>query len=229
MTITLIRTVIVYIVLMLSLRIMGKRQIGELELSDFITTLLISEIASLPITNTEIPISRAIIPIVMILIFEVGSSLLLINFPRIKALISTRPSTLIKDGKICQSNLKKSRISNDELISELRQSGVGDFSTVMYAILEQNGKISVIQKTDEQPITRKSLRCPEKESGIFHILIDKGTLNRHALKELSMSKDEVAKLLRKQKCEIKDIYIMLINDRGEHKIVLRDKIYEVKK
>ena len=98
MTTIFIRTVIVYFILLSAMRFMGKRQIGELEVSDLITTLILSEIASLPITNSSIPISHAVIPIVILLTFEVLSSALLVQFPKIKSLISPHPTMLIKNG-----------------------------------------------------------------------------------------------------------------------------------
>ena len=123
----LFRTVIIYILLTIAMRLMGKRQIGELEISDLVTTFLISEIASLPITDTELPLSHAIIPIVTLLALEVFISMLLAKFPKIKNLLSARPTTLIKDGVICQKAMSSARLSFDELFSELRQQGLAGF------------------------------------------------------------------------------------------------------
>ena len=133
----LIRTVIIYIVLIVTMRIMGKRQLGELEISDLVTTFLISEIASLPITDTEIPLSHAIIPIIVLLSLEVSISTLLSKFPKIKFVFSARPSTIIKNGEICKKALSDSRLSFDELFSQLRQQGYDDLSQIKYAIIDE--------------------------------------------------------------------------------------------
>ena len=146
MVTVLARTIIIYMTLIAVMRIMGKRQIGELEISDLATTFLISEIASLPITDTELPISHAIVPIIALLTLEVFISALLSRFPKIKFLFRASPATLIKDGVLSQKAMRDARLSFDELFSELRRQGVDDISHVSYAILEQNGNITVIQK-----------------------------------------------------------------------------------
>ena len=160
MTTIFIRTVIIYVVLLTSMRLMGKRQIGELEISDLITTLLVSEIASLPLTDTSIPVSHAIIPIILLLTFEVISSTLLMKIPPIKKFISTRPTTLIDNGRLCPEQMKKVRLTVDELMSEIRQNGISDIDEVQYAILEQNGKISVIQKPEFRPPSARDMNTP---------------------------------------------------------------------
>jgi len=127
-----IRTIIIYGCLLISMRIMGKRQIGQLDVSDLISTLLISEIASLPIENPDIPIIYSIIPLITLLTFEVTSSTILSRSQFMKNIFTPRPSFLIKDGEINQSALRKNRISIDELISKLRQQGIYDIQEIKY-------------------------------------------------------------------------------------------------
>ena len=146
MVTVLFRTIFIYIMLIIAMRLMGKRQIGELEISDLITTFLISEIATLPITDPEIPFLHSIIPIIILLTLEVVISMLLAKVPILKSILSARPTTLIKDGAILQKAMRDARISFDELFSELRSQSIYDISEVKYAILEQNGKITVVQK-----------------------------------------------------------------------------------
>ena len=116
-----VRTLLIYAFLLLALRIMGKRQIGELEVTDLITTLLISEIASLPITNQDIPVSYALIPIATLLILEVLFSMVLVKLPRLRGLVSAKPTVIIRHGLLCQRALLSLRISVEELMSEIRQ------------------------------------------------------------------------------------------------------------
>ena len=215
------RTVLIYVILMVAMRLMGKRQIGELDMSDFITTLLISEIASLPITEKNIPLIHAILPIFMITLFELLSSFLVANYPRIKNILTTRPQLLIRGGELCLKELRKARISTDELISELRQSGIGGINEVEYAILEQNGKISVIPKASHRPPTTKELKLTANDTGIYHIVIEQGVINRHGLNTVNMKKDDIESKLKKMNLDIKDIYLMMINDSGQTEIVRR--------
>ena len=217
------RTALIYIILILAVRLMGKRQIGELEISDFVTTLLISEIASLPITDNNIPISHAIIPIGMLVFFEVTSSVLIICFPRLKNLLTARPSTLVRNGQICRRAMRRARISVDELISELRQKEVTDLSEVLYAILEQNGKITVIPKAADRVPTARQLGLHPKENGICHIVIDGGVLNRHSMEELGVREERIEGILRERGLLRKEVYLMLMSDSGQVRIVKREE------
>ena len=211
----LIRTSIIYFVLMIVMRIMGKRQIGELEVSDLVTTILISEIASLPITNSTIPLSHAIVPTVALLAFEVASSLLIAKFPKVKAILTARPAMLIKQGEFCKKAMLDARISNDELICEIRQQGITDPSEVLYAILEQNGKITVIPKIKYRTPNLSQLGLDEQETGLFHIIIDRGVVNKHAMNEFSQFKPKIEQYMKKNKLTPKDIYIMMVDDTGK--------------
>ncbi|MBE6534194.1 MAG: DUF421 domain-containing protein [Ruminococcaceae bacterium] len=216
------RTFIIYISLIAVMRIMGKRQLGELEISDLVTTFLISEIASLPITDTEIPLSHAIIPIVVLLSLEVGISTLLSKIPKIKFIFSARPSTIIRDGEICKNVLEDSRLSFDELFSQLRQQGYDDISQIKYAILEQNGNITVIQKAQYKPLCADTLGIKVKEPGLFHIIIEHGKINCHGLKEISYTEAELNKILFSLGYTSNDIYLMMINDAHEIRIIPKE-------
>lgn len=221
MTTILLRTAIIYVTLIIAMRLMGKRQIGELEVSELVTTLLVSEVASLPITDAGIPVSHALIPIITLLFFEVASSMISVTFPRLKNLFSARPTTLIRNGKFCIKAMRGARITADELIGELRQQGIIDISEVLYAILEQNGKITVLQKAKYRVPNADQLKIKTSETGICHIVIDKGVINNHSLCELGMNKAQLQKILQKQKVDRKDVYLMIINDAGDVNLVRR--------
>ncbi len=214
-----LRTIIIYVILIAAMRLMGKRQIGELEISDLVTTLLISEIATLPITDSAVPISHAIVPIVILITFEISSSALVALFPKIKNLITDRPSTLIRDGRLCRRAMLDSRISLDELITELRQSGYVDIDEIRYAILEKNGKITLIPKAKYNVPTCEQLNIKADEQGIFHIIIDNGMLNSHGLFEVGLGKGQIEHKLKKHGLGINDVYLMMISDGGEERII----------
>ena len=204
------------------MRLMGKRQIGELELSDLVTTLLISELASLPITDNFIPLSHAIIPIITLVTFEVLSSFLVVHFPALKNFISSRPSILINKGHPDRRAMLSARISVDELISELRQQGITDISEVQYAILEQNGKITVIQKAPFKAPTAKQLNISTTETGISHVVVCEGKINKNSLKTLSLSKRDIDKELKTQNLTLKQVYIMMIDDAKNVQIIKKE-------
>ena len=213
-----LRTAIIYFLLILAMRLMGKRQIGELEVSDLVTTLLISEIASLPITEPELPLAHAVIPLILLLSFEVIISFLVSRFPRLKFL-TARPSTLIRNGKISQSAMKNARISFDELFCELRNQGVYDLDEIEYAILEQNGRITVIQKARFRQPSAEDLGLKVKENGLFHIVIEHGRINRHGIKLVGMRESDLRRELKKKKLEVSDVYLMTVNDAGKRTVI----------
>lgn len=219
MTTIFIKTVIIYVILIVSMRLMGKRQIGELEVSDLVTTLLLSEIASAPITDNSVSILHAAIPILTLVIFEVVSSFLLVRFPSIKTIVSARPTVLIDKGVPKRREMLKVRLSVDELVSELRQQGVTDLSEVEYAILEQNGKITVIQKAEYKTPTIKDLGIKASESGISHVAVCEGKINKKTLERLSLKKSDIMAELSRQKVPLKNVYIMMIDDSGKVNIV----------
>lgn len=219
----LIRTFIIYISLILVMRLMGKRQLGELEISDLVTTFLISEIASLPITDTEIPLSHAIIPIIVLLSLEVSISTLLSKIPKAKFFFSARPATIIKNGDICKKALADSRLSFDELFSQLRQQGYDDIKQIKYAILEQNGNITVIPKASYKPLCANDIGIDIRENGLFHIIIEHGKVNAHGLCEVGYTQEKLASILSPLGYIPEDIYLMMINDAKEIRIIPKDK------
>ena len=224
MTNILLRTIIIYVFLLIIMRLMGKRQLGELEVSELVSTLLLSDIAALPITDQDIPLIYALIPITVITTFEITLSVILTKIPGLKSVISTRPSALIKKGLIDRKEMVRNRISIDELFSELRQKDVSDISDVEYAILEQNGKLTVIKKKSCEPPTAKDLKISIKEPGISHIIVADGKIDRHGLKQLNKEEKWLNKYLSAQKISLKDVYIMTMDDNESIKLIKRSEL-----
>ena len=219
----LIRTATIYVILLITMRIMGKRQLGELEIPELVTTLLISEIASLPIADRSIPIMHAVIPLVTILTIEMILSVILLKFPALKNMASTRPSVLIRHGKLDQGEMRRVRISLDELISELRQSGISSLGDVDYAILEQNGKLSLVLKRRCSPPTLEDLKLPTQETGIFHALIEDGRVDNYNLKLLGHDRAWLEAYLKEQGKRAGDIFFLGLNDGGEFYCIDKEK------
>lgn len=201
---------------------MGKRHIGELEISELVGTLLISEIASVPIENQEIPCSFAIIPIVTIATIEVISSIILIKLPKLKNLVSARPSTLIEKGVLDQKELMRSRLAIEELISELRQQGISDINDINYAVLEPNGKISILLKSQCEPIKRSDLKIESQDSGIMHILVSNGYINDYNMKKHNKDSMWLQQIAKNNMCTIKDIFVLLIDDSGQTYLIKKE-------
>ena len=146
MVVILVRTVLSYFILLLIVRLMGKRQIGELQMTEFISAILLSEIASLPLTDHDIPLTYGIVPLCVIGSFEVILALLCRKFKFFRHLLEGKPVTLVKNGVYLEQNLTKTRISRDEVDAQIRNNGFGSIAEVDTVILEQTGKMSVLPK-----------------------------------------------------------------------------------
>ncbi len=208
MTVTIIRTIIIFILLNIALRLTGKRQIGELEISELITTFLLSELAAAPITDPDIPLSHAIVPIFFITSIEVLLSFFTSRNIKIKEFLDGCPSVLIRNGTINQSELQRVRMSCEDLLSQLRENGIGDPADVKYAMLEENGKFSVF------PVD-------EPSGNILHAMYVDGHTCPYNLR-LS-DKDE--KWLDSKLASAGDkrgIFLYAINDKGKPTVIYKD-------
>lgn len=143
----LIRTILIYIIVTAAVRLMGKRQVSDMQTSELVITLIISEVASLPLENAERPLLNSLVPIMVIVAIELLVSLLMMKSKRFRSLICGHPIIIIKDGKMIDSQLKKLRISREDVYSLLREKDIADESTVRWGIIEPNGTLSVL--TDE--------------------------------------------------------------------------------
>ncbi|MBR2965197.1 MAG: DUF421 domain-containing protein [Clostridia bacterium] len=204
----LIRTLIIYVFLSFSIKIMGKRQIGELEIGELISTLLISEVAALPIADPDIPLSSAVFPIIFIISLEILVSFIKNKSEKMKRIIDGEPSFVIYRGKLRQRVLRENRISMNEILSELRVLGVGDISEVDYAILEQNGKLSVLKKDKDR---------------LAHTLIIDGEVNEYALSALGYDMEWLSKILKQDNCKVEDVFLMTVDDNGNTNIIKEEK------
>ena len=209
MTSIVIRTIIVYILLFFALKIMGKRQLGELDVSELVSTLLISEIASIPIDDPDIPLMNAIMPILFILATEIIISTIKNKSERLKRAIEGKPQYIIYKGRLLQPSLKDNRISINEFLSELRNQGVGDIDDVYYAAIEQNGSLSVLKRTD----------C-----NMAHPIIIDGSVIDENLRSQGYDERWIQKQLKDAKVKPDDVFLMTVNDEGKINIIKKEEI-----
>ena len=202
-----IRTLIIYILLSFSLRIMGKRQLGELDVAELVSTLLISEIAAIPIDDPDIPILNAIIPIFFIISIEIIVSSLKNKSEKLKRVVEGTPVYIIYKGRVLQKNLIDNRISINELLSSLRSQGVSDIGEVEYGIIEPSGTLSVI-KTDSTPLS--------------HPIIIDTSICEDKLKSTGYSIEWLMKVLKEKNLCSSDVFLMTVNDDGEINIIQKD-------
>lgn len=222
MATVLLRATIIYILLIAAIRLTGKRQIGDLQVSELIITFMISELATVPIQDISIPIAYSIFPIILLLCYEVIISFLITKSKVLKKLFAGNPSILIKKGKLNQKELAKSRLGINEFLGELRIKNVSDISQVDYAILEQDGQLSVFLKSDYQPATLEDLKISKVNEGIGHAIIVDGDINESNLKYAQKSIAWLNKYLISHKLNIKDIFLFTINDKNDINIIMKE-------
>ena len=223
MTTILIRTVFIYIILIVIMRVLGKRQIGELEATELVTTLIISEIATMPITNSEMPVLFALIPMITIMTVEILMSFILIKIPGLRWLVSSHPSIVIKNGEILQKELRKQRISIEELISEIRSAGYSNLFEINYAIVEENGTLTVIPKSSYRQPTLSDLGIKTEEVGLMHIIIADGRLDQNGLSTIDRDRKWLEKYLKSKKTSTKDVYLMLADDAQNITLIKKER------
>jgi len=218
-----IRTLLVYFMLIITLRLMGKRQIGELQLSELIVTILLSELAAIPIADKDIPLFYAIVPILLLLSLEVILSYIVLRLPGIKNLFAGRPSIIINKGVLDQKELERQRTGISELLCSLRQSGISDIGDVEYAILEQNGRFSVFPKAASSSVTPQQMNMKVEEPGIAHALILDRKIIEDNLILSGWDKKRLQRELKQRKLTAEDIFLFSVNDTGETTIIIKEK------
>lgn len=209
-----VRTLVIYLFLTAAMRLMGKRQIGELEVSELITTLLISEIATLPIENPDIPVLHAVIPVITLSALEIIMATLLSRCPTLRRKLESAPSMLICRGVLDHDELLRNRMSVEELFAGLRQQGIADPDEVYYAIMEKNGRLSVIPKAQHRPATAGDVRCEVRESGIAHLLVSCGKVNDYNLRLLGHDRAWLEKQLAKRGLDVRELLCLMCDDAG---------------
>jgi uncharacterized membrane protein YcaP (DUF421 family) len=191
------------------LKIMGKRQIGELEVNELVSTLLISEIGALPISDTDIPLLPSIIPILFIAAAEVMISIIKNKSSIMKRIVEGEPAYIIYKGKLKQKALAENRISINEILTEMRTQGIGDISSVRYAILEQNGQISFLKESDSPNISKTLIIDTKPELG--------------ALKEAGLTMEWVNERLRERGVKLSEVFLMTVNEDGKINMIEKEK------
>lgn len=210
-----IRTVILYLLIIVGIRLMGKRQIGQLEPSELVLSLLIADLAAVPMQDFGIPLLMGIIPILTLLCLSTILSVLTVKSIRFRALLCSRPSIVVQDGQILIKEMVKNRFTVDELMEELRVAGITDLSSVKYAVLETTGRISVLPKAEEKPVTVKDMKLPAQDNGLPVILISDGRILSQNLKIRNLTEAWLKKQLRQRNVQdIRHVFLMTVDEKG---------------
>ena len=223
MAIVFIRVIILYILIIISMRVMGKRQLGELEPSELVIAMIISDLASVPMQDMGIPLLNGILPIVILVAMSMLISILSVLNIRFRTVINGTSSIIIKNGEIVQREMRKNRFTVDELFEELRLQGVVDISTVKYGILESNGRMSVILYPNQAPPTSEMLGMAADGNELQTIIINSGHILGKNLKGSGRDHTWLFNQLKQHKINSpEDVYLMTVDERGGVYISLRN-------
>lgn len=212
-----LRTAILYLVLIASVRLMGKRQVGQMEPSEFVVTMLVANLASIPMQDEGIPLFSGLVPILTVLGAELVLSTLAMGSIRLRKLLCGKPVILIENGHILQENLRRTRITADELTGHLRLKEVLDLNSVQYAILETNGDLSVFLYPADKPASAKDAGIQTRRQSLPVTIIDDGRLLRKNLPLVKKDEVWVDKVLRSHNSTQEDTFLLTVD--GTDKIL----------
>lgn len=219
MLITIIRTVILYVFVILAVRLMGKRQLSDLQPSELVVTLLIADLASLPMENTDKPLVSGIIPTLILVACEILVSVIMMKNSRFRKMICGSPVMVIEDGKILRNKMSDLRLTTEDLCVQLRQLGVFSIEDIEYCIVETNGKLSVLQKPQKRNPTAEDLKIKIEDEGLEAVVINDGEYLTGSMSINNTNKKEIKKILDKEKTDLKDVFIMTYNKKGDYNII----------
>lgn len=222
MAVALIRTLILYIIIIFSIKMMGKRQISDLQTSELVITILISNIAARPMEETAQPLLSSLVPIAVLICCEILVSVLMLKNSKIRKLICGKPIVVINEGKIQQDALKRLRISTEDLFEQLRQLDVFSLEDVWFAIMETNGTMSVLKKAEKQPPDASTLGISVPEEKVDAVVVSDGNISDFALSLCELNEEWLEGILQNQKVKLKDIFIMTANKSKEFQIIKKE-------
>lgn len=225
MLISFVRTVILYLLIVVALRVMGKRQIGQLEPSELVITMLISDLAAIPIGHVSIPLMHGVIPVVTLILMEALISFATLKSRKLRRWISGTPVVLIHNGKVMENELERLRLNIDDLMEELRSNGCSDITEVSYAIFETNGFLSIVLNSESRPIQLQDFGIKKKYRGVPFLFICDGEINYSALQAYAKDVNWLKKQLRAQGCKnIGSVFLAGVNENGDFYLQKRKKI-----
>ena len=222
MTETLIRTVILYLCVVTVMRILGKRQIGEMQPNELVVTILISELAAIPMQDLNRPVSNGILAIFTLAILEMLISVLALKSKKARRLLNGKPVFIIYNGVTDQKMMKRTRLTIDDLIEALRLAGVFRIENVAYAVLETNGRLSVLQKAENLPATAGDMNLPAQANTLPAVVISDGILRRENFPVCGMNEEKLRHALTTRRLKPKDIFLMTADSNDQYQVIKKE-------
>lgn len=214
------RSIALHLILIAVIRLMGKRQIGQMEASEFVVTMLVANLAAIPMQDGGIPLLSGVIPIITVLGVELVLSHLSLKSIAFRKLLCGKPVILIENGNILQENLRKTRVTLDELTGHLREKDVLDLQSVQFAILETNGNLSVFPYPKDRPASAKEAGIPARKQFLPLTIISDGTLLKENLQKANKDMGWVQRVLQQHNATVSDTWLLTV-DAADHILFYR--------
>ena len=212
---TFFRSIIIYVIVLVVMRLMGKREIGQMQPFELAISIMIADLATIPMADIGIPISNGIIPILGLLVMHLIISVINLKSSKIRELICGKPTILIYRGKIDEEKMKKERLTLNELEEKLRSNNVMNLGDVEYAVLETSGDISVIQKPNKRNTTPEDFNIMPDYEGIPYNLVIDGKVMNDNLKRIGKNYEWLKKQTKKFNIMPEEALIVTINGKGD--------------
>ncbi len=223
MLVTLVRALILYVLIIICMRIMGKRQLGELQPTELVITILLSEIAAIPMQDNALPLGNSIAAVLLLVAMEIINSVIVLKSTSFRSFLQGNSLVVIRDGVIDQKQLKRLRFTVDDLLDRLRQKDVFDISDVRYAIVETNGQLSVMLKPEKETVTAEMARLQNKTKGLLCMVINDGRFLKRSFKECDMDEEKLCSILKKENTEMDEVLFMVADKYGNYTIVKKEE------
>ena len=219
---TVLRTIILYMVVTIAIRLMGKRQIGDMQPNELVITLLISEIAAIPLQDSQQPLSVGISAISVLVLIEIIISILSMKSFFIRKLLNGKSVVIIKNGVIDQQAMRDVRMTVVDLVEMLRGQNTFNIDDVAFAVLEVNGNLSVLLKKDAQTVTTKDIELNLSDDYLPLPVISDGKIIYESLKALEVQPQILYKLLKSKHTTANQVFLMTLDRNGNHTIIKKD-------
>lgn len=219
-----IRSVIIYLIVLFVFRIMGKRQLGQMQPFELVLTLIIADLATIPMAEVSVPVLHGIVPLLTLVVLHFILTLITRTSQLFSKFISGKPVIIINPKGIDYNAMKKLNLSTDDIFAALRECGYFSLSQIQYAIMETNGKISVMPKSDYAPATNGDLQLQVEDSFVPIILVSEGKILKENSMLAGLSEEEIKKLISAQDGgNLKNVLILSVDQRGEGYIQMKNK------
>ncbi len=219
MIISIIRTLLLYVFVILAVRLMGKRQISDMQPSEIVVTLIISDIAAIPMQNTSQPLLSGVIPVLVLVALEIIASVLMMKSSKFRHLLCGSPIVIIEDGRIIQNQMRRLRLTTEDLCVQLRQQNIFSLEDVQYCIIETNGQISVLEKPEKRTPNAEESGIEIQDNKIETVVVSDGQILDNSLKLCGKERSDVYNILKREKSSLGDVFIMTLDALGNYSIV----------